>query len=181
MKRLKQWPNFWIVLVLLLANGLAWFQVSAQFDWPEAEPVLHPEIAEIRAHWQARDAVGEPFSVVVTDQMAMETIAWFMALRTNLPMSRPYVEIHPDGVIGGSVLHLMGLQTAVLGQATVWVENGKVTGRINSVQVAGRTAPPFVADAVSQAKSIYDDLSFPIEITHMELREGEVLIEGAYR
>ncbi len=181
MKRLKQWPNFWIVVALLLANGLAWFQVSAQFDWPEAAPVLHPEIAEIRAHWQARDAVGEPFSVVVTDQMAMETIAWFMEPRTNLPVSRPYVEIHPDSVTGGGVLHLLGLTTPVLGQATVWLENGKVTGQIDSVQVAGRSAPSFVADAVSQAKSIYDNLSFPIEITRMELREGEVLIEGVYR
>jgi hypothetical protein len=142
---------------------------------------LHPEIAEIRAHWQAQDAVGESFSIVVTNRMAMETIAWFMAPRDNLPVSRPYVAIHPNGLIGSDVLHLMELQAPVLGQATVGVENDKVTGRIDSVQVAGHNAPAIMADAVSQAKSIYDDLSLSMEITHIELQEGEVLIEGVSR
>jgi hypothetical protein len=54
------------------------------------------------------------------------------------------------------------LQIPVLGQATVGLGNGKVTGRIDLVQVAGRKAPAIVANAVSQAKSIYDGLSFLI-------------------
>lgn len=186
MKRMKNWrvlqvKHFWIAVLLLAANGVAWMQVMGRIDLPEAAPVLHPEIAEIRAHWQARDAVGESFRVVITDQMAMETIAWFMAPRSELPVSHPYVEIHPDRVVGGGLLHLMGLKTPVIGTATVWVERGKITGQVASVQVAGRTAPGFVTQAVDQAQALYDDLSFPIEITEMELREGAVVIEGVYR
>ena len=186
MKQVKRWrlfnmKNLWIALLLLLANGLAWFQVAGRITLPEAEPILHPEIAEIRAHWQARDAVGESFQVVISDQMAMETIAWFIEPRPDLPVSHPYVEIHPDGVIGGGLLHLLGLRTPVMGDVAVWVENGKVTGEVEAVRVAGTSAPAFVVDAVGQAKSIYDKLSFPIYISHMELREGEVFIEGEYR
>ncbi len=91
--------NVWISALLLIANGLAWFIVASRVELFEAQPILHPEIAEIRAHWQARDAVGETFNVVVTDQVAMETIAWFIAPRSNLPFSHPQVEIHPDGKI----------------------------------------------------------------------------------
>lgn len=93
--------NLWIVVILLLANGLAWFSTRLRIDLIEAVPILHPEIAEIRQHWQARDAVGETFQVVVTDQMAMETLAWFIARRDNLPFSHPQIHIHPDGVEGG--------------------------------------------------------------------------------
>ena len=73
--------NIWLALVLLVANLAAWVSVASRVNLVEAAPILHPEIAEIRAHWQARDAVGETFSVVVTDQMAMETLAWFIAPR----------------------------------------------------------------------------------------------------
>ena len=111
----------------------------------------------------------------------METIAWFIEPHKELPISHPYVEIHADGVTGGGMLHLMGLQTAVKGHLTVWVENGKVTGNVNSVTVADKAAPQFVVEAVSQAQSIYDNLSLPIVITKLELREGEVLLEGVYR
>ncbi len=179
--RLFQLKNLWIALLLIAANGIAWFQVAGRVTLPQAEPILHPEIAEIRAHWQARDAVGEPFSVVISDQMAMETIAWFIEPRPDLPVSHPLVEIHPDRVVGGGLLHLLGLRTPVKGEVMVWVENGKLTGRVESVQVAGTAAPGFVVDAVQQAQSLYDDLSFPIIITTLELREGEVLIEGIYR
>ncbi|MBE2200170.1 MAG: hypothetical protein IAE79_16255 [Anaerolinea sp.] len=183
MKILKPYltaTNFWIAAMLLLANAFAWFSVAAQVELIEVEPILHPEIAEIRAHWQARDAVGESFSVTVTDRMAMETLAWFMAPR-NLPISHPQVAIHPDGVTGGALVHVMGLRAPVFGRAVVWLENGRVEGRVEEVGIAGATAPDFVLLAVAQAQQVYAKLQLPIEIRTMELREGEVYIEGVYR
>lgn len=183
----KRWwrqKNVWIVLALLLLNVFAWYQISerkGREGFVVVEPILHPEIAEIRANWQSGDAVGETFSVTVTDQMAMETITWFLAPRSDLPFNTPQVFIHEDRIVGGGIVTLLGLKTPVLGTAEVWLENGKVTGEVASLQVSGTSAPQFIIDATDQAKSIYDDLSFPIEITHMELREGEVYIEGVYR
>jgi len=180
-KKIFSHTNGWIALVLLLANGFAWFSVASRIDLPEVQPILHPEIAEIRAHWQARDAVGESFSVVVTDQMAMETVAWFIAPRENLPFSHPQIEIHPDGIVGGGMVHLMGLRTPVFGRASVWLEGGKLAARVEELGVANTRAPGFVVDAVEQAQQVYADLTLPIEITRLELREGEVLVEGVYR
>lgn len=183
MKRLKTlttYKNFWITLVLLVANGSAWASVAGEL-LPEVQPILHPEIGEIRQHWQARDAVGQPFGVVVTDQTAAETIAWFIKPRENLPFSHPQIYIHPGYVEGKGYLYVMGLKTVVYGRVTVWLEAGKLQGRVEEISVAGATAPDFVLQAVARAQQVYDDLRLPIEITTLELREGEVLVEGVYR
>lgn len=173
--------NLFIALILIMANFLAWFSVAGRVDLVEAAPILHPEIAEIRTHWQARDAVGEPFRVVVTDQTAMETMAWFIERRGNLPFSHPQIEIHPDGVIGGGLVYFMGMRTPVFGRASIYLENGKPQGTVEEVGIAGTKAPAFVLEAVKQGQAVYDQLSLPVEITTLELREGEVLVEGVYR
>lgn len=177
---LKNRKNFLIAFVLIIANLLAWFMVSSRVDLFEAQPILHPEIAEIRENWQSGEAVGETFSVTVTDQMAMETVAWFIEPR-NLPFSHPQIEIHPDGVTGGGLVYVMGMGTPVFGRATIYLENGKPQGVVEEVGVAGTNAPAFVLEAIKQGQVIYDQMSLPIEITTLELREGEVLVEGIYR
>ena len=110
----------------------------------------------------------------------METIAWFIAPR-DLPFSHPQVEIHPDGVVGGGLVHLAGLRTPVFGRATVWLENGRLEGRVDEVGIAGTKAPDFVLAVVEQGQAIYANLQLPIEVTTLDLREGEVYIEGVYR
>jgi hypothetical protein len=183
MKRIKwlRFGNGWIALFLLLANGLAWVAVAGRVGLTAVEPILHPEVAEIRAHWQARDAVGESFSLLVTDQMAAETIAWFIEPRTNLPFSHPQVEFYPDSIVGGGFIHMMGLRTPIQGRATVRLVDGKPIGTLEELQVAGSSTPQFVLDAIARAQAVYDELALPIEITRLELREGEALIEGVYR
>jgi hypothetical protein len=178
---LNRWKNWLIAMFLIIANVFAWVSVAGRVELIEAAPILHPEIAEIRTHWQARDAVGETFSVVVTDQMAMETVAWFIEPRTNLPFSHPQIEIHEDGVVGGGLVYFMGMRTPVFGRATIYLENGKPQGIIEEVGVAGTKAPAFVLEAIKQGQAVYDNMSLPIEITKLEMREGEVLVEGVYR
>jgi hypothetical protein len=178
---LNRRKNWLIALILLIANGFAWFTVASRVELVEAAPILHPEIAEIRSHWQARDAVGEPFSVLVTDQMAMETVAWFIEPRTNLPFSHPQIEIHSDSVVGGGLVYFMGMPTPVFGRATIYLEAGKPQANIQEVGIAGTKAPGFVLEAIKQGQAVYDQMSLPIEITNLELREGEVLVEGVYR
>lgn len=178
---LSRRSNVWIAVALLLFNFFAWVSAASRVDLVEAAPILHPEIAEIRAHWQARDAIGQSFHVVVTDQMAMETLAWFIAPRPNLPFSHPQIEIHPNGVIGGGLVHVAGLRTPVFGRASIYLEEGKPQAIVEEVGIAGAKAPGFVLAAIDQAQAVYDDMSLPIEITRLELREGEVLVEGVYR
>ena len=179
MRRLKGWQG-WLVALLLLANGAAWLGASSRTTLPEVEPILHPELAEIRNKWQSGEAVGERFAVTVTDQMASETIAWFLDFRGNLPISHPQVEIHPGWSRGGALVNVAGMRAPALGRIDIWLGDGKPDGRVTEITFAGATAPPFVIAAVDQARAFYDDLNFPVEITVLDLREGEVYIEGHY-
>ena len=184
MKRLKQLfshKNLFIALVLLLANGWVWASVAGA-ELLAVEPILHPDVATVRAHWQARDAVGESFSIRVNERETMETITWFIAPRPNLPFSHPQVEfLGNNEVVGGGKVHVLGLEMVVNGRATIELINGKPIATIHELRVGNAKAPAAVVSLVDQAQGIYDQLSLPIEITRIEILEGEAIIEGVYR
>jgi hypothetical protein len=184
MKRLKKLfshKNLFIALLLLLANGFVWMTVTGT-ELMAVEPILHPDVATVRAHWQARDAVGESFSIRVSERETMETITWFIAPRPNLPFSHPQVQfLGNNEVVGGGYVHLMGLEMAVNGRATIQLIDGKPVATIHELRVGNAKAPAPVVAAVDRAQSIYDQLSLPIEITRIEILEGEAIIEGVYR
>jgi hypothetical protein len=185
MKRLKTLhlhKNLLIALVLLIANGFAWLTVAGKSNLVAVEPILHPDVAQVREHWRARDAVGETFIVRVNEQETMETITWFIAPRPNLPFSHPQIHfLGNNEVVGGGLVHVMGLQMHVEGRATVSIVNNKPIATIHELRVGNAQAPAPVVALVAQAQSIYDQLSLPIEITRLEILEGEAIIEGVYR
>ena len=187
MKRLKQIAqakSLWFALILLLANGWAWSRAATE-ELVEVEPILHPHIHEIRAHWQARDAVGETFSVVITDQEAAETIAWYIEGHPGIPFSHPQVQFDPDGVTAGGLAHLANLRMYVYGRGKATLVNKRPFVEVQELGFASASAPGFLMallqEQVAQLQSTYGNLPIPIDITRIELREGEILMEGIYR
>lgn len=184
MKRFKllfTHKNLFIALALLLANGFAWVTVATE-TLTAVDPLLHPDVAAVREHWQARDAAGEPFSVRVNELETMQTITWFIAPRPNIPFSHPQIRfLGNNEVEGGGYVRVMGLETAVSGRATIAVINGKPIATIHELRVGNANAPAPVVALVAQAQGIYDQLSLPIEITRLEILDGEAIIEGVYR
>ena len=184
MKRFKYLfahKNLLIALALLMANGFAWLTI-VQEELLAVEPILHPDVAEVRQHWQARDAVGESFSVRVSELETMQTVTWFIAPRPNIPFSHPQIRfLGNNEVEGGGYVHVIGLETAVSGRATITVINGKPIATIHELRVGNAQAPAPIVALVAQAQGIYDQLSLPIEITRLEVLDGEAIIEGVYR
>lgn len=183
-KKLWRSKNLWIAFVLLLANGLAWSVVGRQ-ELVQVDPILHPHLAEIRTHWQAGDAVGETFQVVITEQEAAETIAWFISGRASVPFTHPQIEIHPDRIVGGGLAHVAGLQTYVYGKGNISIVNGKPFVTVLGLGVASASIPGFVLSAlqtqVEEVLAYYSNRPIAVELTKIELREGEMLVEGIYR
>jgi hypothetical protein len=182
--RLVRGRHLWIALTLLVANGLAW-SAAVSANLPEVRPYLHPEIDAIRETWQSGEAKGESFSVVVTDQMAAETIAWFLSNHPEIPFSHPQVEFHPGGVTGRGVAHLLGLNTPVYGEVSVVMQDGVPRATLEELGVARAAAPGFIVEAlraeVDAQQRRFSPASIPVTITRLEFREGEVLLEGVYR
>lgn len=174
----------WIALLLLVANGWGW-NAAASAALPEVEPFIHPEIAAIRDTWRSGEARGQAFRVVVTNQMAAETIAWFLSNHPEIPFSHPQVEFHPGGVTGRGVAHLLGLRTPVYGEVSVTMRDGVPVAVLEELGVASAAAPGFITDAlraeVDAQQRRFSPASLPITITNLEFREGEVVVEGVYR
>jgi hypothetical protein len=176
--------HFWITLILVLGNGLAW---NAAFgtNLPEPDPILAPEITEIRDKWRSGEASGETFSVIVTDQMGAEAIAWFLERYPEIPFSHPQVEFTPDGVTGRGLAHLLGVKTPVFGRVSVRLEDQVPKASLEEIGVASATAPSFMVDVlrneIDRQQQRFKVGELPIVITKIEFREGEVLVEGIYR
>jgi hypothetical protein len=171
-------------MVLLVGNGLAWNTLVGT-NLPEPEPILHPDIAEIRDNWRSGEASGQTFSVVVTNQMGAEAIAWFLERYPEIPFSHPQIEIDPDGVTGRGLARLLGLRTPVFGRVSVRLEEQVPKASLEELGIASATAPPFLVDAlrdeIDRQQRRFSVGELPITITNLEFREGEVLVEGVYR
>lgn len=175
--------NVWILLALLLANGLAWLS-SAPADLPPAvQPRLDPQIAEIREKIFSGQAVGEPFEIVITDQMASEAVAWFLARHPNVPFSHPQVQIDQHGITGRGLAYVLGLRTPVSGRAGVRVDQGVPQVTLQSINVAGAAAPDLLLNIIQQevAAQLGAAQRLPVYITRLELGEGKLLVEGIYK
>jgi hypothetical protein len=177
--------NFWIALGLLAANALAWLSAPPGWELVEVEPRMAPEIAAIRDKVQAGGASGESFSVVITNQQAAETIAWYLDKRPGVPFSHPWVEFEPGGVVTGRGLaHVLGLQTPVQGEVKVELRDGVPIFTVQDLGVAGVMAPGFVVDTIrSEFESRVDFERNPlaVEITRLELGPGTATLEGVIK
>jgi hypothetical protein len=177
--------NFWIALALLAANALAWLSAPPGWELIEVEPRMAPEIAAIRDKVQAGGASGESFRVVITDQQAAETIAWYLNKRPGVPFSHPWVEFEPGGVVTGRGLaHVLGLQTPVQGKAKIALRDGVPVFTIQDLGVAGVMAPGFVLDTVRrefESRVDFERYPLAVEITWLELGPGTATLEGVIK
>jgi hypothetical protein len=181
--RAQQRLNLWILLALLLSNGLAWLSSIPARLPPAVQPRLDPQIATIREKIFSGQAAGEHFEIVITDQMASEAVAWFLARHPNVPFSHPQVHIDAQGITGSGLAYMLGLRTPVSGRAGVAVRDGVPQVTLQSISVGGTAAPDFLLRAIQQEVSDQFGAaqSLPVYITRLELGEGELLVEGIYQ
>ena len=162
-KRVGLWWSHWrgtaVFLLLLLVFSLG--------------PGRRAALAEV---WP-----GDEYSLVVTNETAVSIANWILDENPHLPFTDPVIAIHPDGISGSGYVKLWDIRVPVSGTASVYVEDGRPNGRIESLTVAGAAAPAFVLKAIGDVRSLYDDTELTIVVTKLELSEGQVLIEGTYR
>ncbi len=183
--KISQRKNLWVAVLLLLANGVMWVRVAATSDLAEVPPIIHPGVAEIREKWNDGSAVGEPFSVTVSDEEAGQTVAWFIKPRQDsLPFSRPHVGFQPGEISGRGLMTVGGLQVEVFGRGYVSLDNGRPLITVYEVGVGEANVPAFVTSflqsQVDRGQALYDDLALPIQLTKLEIGSGYATIEGVY-
>ena len=177
--------NLWIALALLAANGLAWAgALSPSGPVYVAEPVLEPDLADLRDRLREGGHSGERFTLNVTGQEAAESIAWFLGNHPEIPFEHPRVQFHPDVVESWGEVEVLGLRLSIHGQATMVLEDGIPIVTLTDISVAGAPVPGFVLAAVQDAVYEQVDLSnreLPVIFETLELREGEAVAGGTIR
>ena len=183
MKRIWRRKHLWIVLVLLVANGLAWLR-SGGTTLPEVEPRLSPEIAAMREKVIAGQSVGESFTITITDQEAAEATAWYLGRYPRIPFSHPWVHFSPDSIRGEGLVTMFGLRAPVYGRARVGVRNGVPVVTFLELGVAGVPLPGWMLQAIqseAEAQFDFEHRDLPLVFTRLESGEGMLTGEGVYR
>lgn len=129
----------------------------------------------------AREWVGEAYSLSLTNSQATEIVQWVLAENPHLPFRDPLIEIRPDEVYGQGCVPILQFCLPISGTATLYIEDGRPNGRLTSLNVAGAEAPAFVLKGIGDARALYDATALTIIATNLELRDGELLLEGVYR
>ena len=168
-------PFLFVTVLLTVMMGGILTPVGA------SEPPAPTDTLAAQRMQPARIPTGEPYSQVFTNEMAEEIAAWVLETYPELPFTDPQIEIHEDGIGCSGLVSVFGIEVAASGQIAVFVEDGKVNGRLESIEVAGIAMPRLVMNALDDVRSLYEAATWEIVVTTVELKEGEMLIEGTYR
>lgn len=177
-------PSLWVLTLLLLANGLAWASVLAPGEVRVVEPRLEPDLAALREHLIEGGHSGEPFTVVVTNQEAEETIAWYLDRHPRVPFANPRVEIHPEVIEAWGEANVAGLRVGLHGRVRIVLQDGVPVVTVKDLGMAGLSVPGFVRRRIQQevdAQFNLDPQRFPVIIARFELTEGQAIVEGTIR
>lgn len=177
-------PGFWFLALLLIVNGIAWVSALSPGEVRVVEPRLEPDLADLRERLIEGDHSGEPFTIVVTNQEAEETIAWYLDRHPRVPFANPRVEIHPDVIEAWGEAHVAGLRVGLHGRARIVLRDGVPVVTVEDLGMAGLSVPGFVRQRIQQevdAQFDIDPASFPVIISRFELIEGQAVVKGTIR
>jgi len=177
-------PSVWILTLLLIANGVAWASALAPGEARVIEPRLEPDLAALRERLSEGGHSGEPFTVVVTNQEAEETIAWYLDRHPRVPFANPRVEIHPDVIEARGEANVAGLRVGLHGRARIVLQDGLPIVTVEDLGMAGLSVPGFVRQRIQQevnTQFAVDPQTFPVTIIRFELTEGRAIVEGTIR
>jgi hypothetical protein len=176
--------SVWFALALLLANGVLWVRVlTPEGPVVEVKPVLAPDIASLRQRLGEGGHGGEPFSLVVTDQQAAETIAWYLGRHPNIPFGQPQVFIRPGRIEARGVAEIAGLRVGLSGEAYVELRDGVLVVRLGRLDVAGVAVPGLIRNRIQQEIDAQFALSqsLPLIVEELRLEGGKAVVRGTIR
>ncbi len=183
-KRALTNPSFWIALVLLTANGLAWaYALAPESAAVVLEPRLEPDLADLRQRLIEGGHSGEPFQIEITDQEAAETIAWYLDRHPRIPFRDPQVFIEPDGVAARGVAEIAGLRVGLSGKAYIELLEGVPIVRLGDLDVGGVAVPGVVQNRIQAEIDAQFSLAqnLPLTIDELVLENGVATVRGTIR
>ena len=171
-----------IVMLLVLACGPCSL-LSSTAPTPPHPIVVSTESAaqlESRLGENLRGVPGQEFILRVTDAELTSWLAAELAEYDEPPVSQLQVWFTKGKIHGsGRVTNVLPFESDFFVVASAHVENGRVTVEIEDASAGAVPLPAGALETISQSVSqTVDELQLGVEVTALEILEGEAIVQG---
>ena len=123
---------------------------------------------------------GQQFIMRMTDAEVTSLVATKLAEYDESPVADPQVWFTRGKIYGtGRLVNVLPVETDFYVVASPHIQNGKVVIEIEEFSAGALPVPDSVLDTISvTVNETVDDLQLDIEVTALEVLEGEAIVQG---
>ena len=175
-----------LLLPLILLAGVACGPCSLLSGQSPTPPHPIPVSTEAAGQLESRiqqNLSGEPgqqFILRMTDAEVTSLVATELAQYDESPIADPQIWFTKGKVYAtGRLTNVLPIETDVFIVASAWVQDGKVLVEIEEISAGAWPIPDGLLETVSQsANETVEELQLDVEITALEILEGEAIVKG---
>lgn len=174
------------LLPLLLLSGLACGPcnlLSNEVPTPPHSIAVSTEAADQLESRIQQNLSGEPggqFILRMTDAEVTSLVATELAQYDESPVTEPQIWFTKGKIYGtGHLVNVLPIETDFFVIATARIQDGKVVVEIEEISAGALPIPDSVLETISQSiNETVDELQLDVEVTALEILEGEAIVKG---
>lgn len=171
-----------IVMLLGLACGPCNL-LSSEMPTPPHPIAVSTESAvqlESRIQQNLGGEQGQQFILRMTDAEVTSLLATELAELDGSPVTNPQIWFTKGQIYGtGRLVNVLPLEADFYVVATAHIQDGKVVIEIVEISAGALPVPDSVLDTISQSMNeTVDELQLDVEVTALEILEGEAILKG---
>lgn len=184
MQRRHLLVRFLIPLVLLLGMACGPCNLlSGQMPTPPRAITVSTEAAaqlESRIQQNVSGEPGQQFILRVTDAEITSLLVTELAQYDESPVTDPQVWFTKGNIYGtGRLVNVLPIETDFYVVASPRIQNGKVVIEIIEFSAGALPVPDSVLETITQSvNQTVDDLQLDVQVTALEVLEGEAIVQG---
>jgi len=172
-----------VVLLLGLACGPCNLLSNQDLPTPPRPIVVSTESAgqlEARIRQNLGGEPGQQFILRMTDTEVTSLVATELEKYDEAPITDPQIWFTKGKIYGtGRLVNVLPVETDVFIVATARVVDGQVVVVVEDVSAGALPVPDSLLDTISQSiNETVDELQLDVEVTALEILEGEVIVKG---
>jgi hypothetical protein len=123
---------------------------------------------------------GQQFILRMTDAEVTSLVATELAKYDESPVTNPQIWFTKGKIYGlGRLVNVLPIETDFFMVASARVQDGRVQVVIEEVSAGALPLPSGVLDMISQSvNETVDELQLDVEVTALEILEGEAIVKG---
>jgi uncharacterized protein YpmS len=171
-----------VLLLLGLACGPCNL-LSGEVPTPPHPIVISTESAgplESRIRQNLSGEPGQQFILNMTDDEVTSLVATKLAEYDESPVTDPQIWFTKGLIYGtGHLVNVLPIETDVFFVGSARIVDGKVVVDVDEVSAGALPIPASLLETISQSiNETVEDLQLDVEVTALEILEGEVIVKG---